>query len=77
MSRTRSTAGSRTLASECKRFVRSANAYMRRREVIGDLKGMAKTHITTFMANNKGIPPAKIIMFRDGVSDGQWQIVKE
>ena len=37
---------------------------------------MVKTHLETFIANQKA-KPAKIIMFRDGVSEGQYaQVVK-
>ncbi|KAL1411709.1 Protein argonaute [Vanrija albida] len=48
-----------------------------RQEVISDLGEMTKLQLETYMNNNKGVPPAKILFFRDGVSDGQWQIVKD
>jgi eukaryotic translation initiation factor 2C len=42
-----------------------------RKETITDLVDMLKTHLTLFRKNT-GNWPAKIIMFRDGVSEGQY-----
>ncbi|KAI9636399.1 putative eukaryotic translation initiation factor 2C 2 [Dioszegia hungarica] len=42
-----------------------------RKESITDLKDMVKQHLITFQKNAKALP-AKIIMFRDGVSEGQF-----
>jgi eukaryotic translation initiation factor 2C len=42
-----------------------------RKETITDLKDMMVTHICRFESNS-GKKPAKIIMFRDGVSEGQY-----
>lgn len=40
-------------------------------EMIQDLAGMMKTFLETFRGNTKALP-AKIIVFRDGVSEGQY-----
>jgi eukaryotic translation initiation factor 2C len=42
-----------------------------RKESITELKDMVKQHLITFQENAKALP-AKIIMFRDGVSEGQF-----
>ncbi|KAK4686649.1 eukaryotic translation initiation factor 2C, partial [Tremellales sp. Uapishka_1] len=42
-----------------------------RKEIIGDFADMIYQHIAKFEANTKA-KPAKIIMFRDGVSEGQY-----
>jgi eukaryotic translation initiation factor 2C len=45
-------------------------------EIIPDFANMMFTHMTTFK-NNTGAPPAKIYVFRDGVSEGQYaQVVQ-
>jgi hypothetical protein len=46
------------------------------REIISGMTGMVKTHLETFIKNT-GKKPEKIIMFRDGVSEGQYgQVVQ-
>ncbi|KAI9636400.1 eukaryotic translation initiation factor 2C 2 [Dioszegia hungarica] len=52
-------------------FVPSIRLQEGRVEIISDLAGMMKTHIELFQKNT-GSKPAKIIMFRDGVSEGQY-----
>ena len=42
-----------------------------RKETITDLFGMVISHLKVFQKNTKALP-AKIIMFRDGVSEGQY-----
>lgn len=42
-----------------------------RKETITDLFGMVVSHLKVFQKNTKALP-AKIIMFRDGVSEGQY-----
>ncbi|KAK7541569.1 Piwi domain-containing protein [Phyllosticta citricarpa] len=46
-----------------------------RQEHIEDMTGMAKERIIAFAKRNKRLP-SKILMFRDGVSEGQFPIVK-
>lgn len=41
------------------------------REMIQDFGEMVKTHLRRFQQHEK-VLPAKIIVFRDGVSEGQW-----
>ena len=47
----------------------------RRQETIADLKDMAKDHLKAFHKATGGLKPVKIIFYRDGVSDGQFQAV--
>ncbi|BGP40812.1 Protein argonaute [Rhodotorula kratochvilovae] len=42
-----------------------------RKEFITDLEDMSVTLIQAYVKNNKGVKPEKVIMFRDGVSEGQ------
>ena len=46
------------------------------REIIKDLADMVASHIKVFERNMK-VKPEKIIMFRDGVSEGQYAHVVE
>ena len=41
-------------------------------EVIHDMKAVTKVLLLKFHAANKGRKPEKIIMYRDGVSEGQF-----
>ncbi|BGP57316.1 Protein argonaute [Rhodotorula sphaerocarpa] len=43
-----------------------------RKEFITDLAGMAETLIRGFIKANRNNKPETIVMFRDGVSEGQW-----
>ncbi|GAA5971083.1 hypothetical protein JCM11641_004137 [Rhodosporidiobolus odoratus] len=36
------------------------------------MNGMTQIHVRTWMANNKGVKPEVVLMFRDGVSEGQY-----
>ena len=44
-------------------------------EIIHDMKKITKSLLLKFHQANKGRKPEKIIMFRDGVSEGQFLIV--
>ena len=44
-------------------------------EVINDMKEVTKKLLIKFHAANKGRKPEKIIMYRDGVSEGQFLTV--
>ncbi|KAI6650883.1 putative translation initiation factor 2c [Oopsacas minuta] len=48
-----------------------------RKEIIIEFKAMAKELINAFILYNKGRRPQKIIYYRDGVSEGQFQHVLE
>jgi eukaryotic translation initiation factor 2C len=46
------------------------------REIISGMTEMVKTHLQTFIKNTNK-KPEKILMFRDGVSEGQYgQVVQ-
>ncbi|KAK8248812.1 Piwi domain-containing protein [Phyllosticta capitalensis] len=47
-----------------------------RQEDIEDMTGMAKERLIAFAKRNKRLP-SQILMFRDGVSEGQFPIVKQ
>ncbi|CAG2168342.1 unnamed protein product [Oppiella nova] len=46
-------------------------------EIIPNYDDMFVTHLKTFMAKNNMILPQSVIVYRDGVSDGQFAHVKE
>lgn len=52
-------------------FVPAIRLQEGRTEIISDLEGMVKSHIKLFMQNMRA-KPEKIVMFRDGVSEGQY-----
>jgi eukaryotic translation initiation factor 2C len=60
-----------SINGENAQFVPSIRLQEGRVEIIQDLIGMMKSHIATFQRNT-GQKPAKIVMFRDGVSEGQY-----
>lgn len=43
-----------------------------RKEFVTDLEAMSETLIRGFVASNRGNKPESIVMFRDGVLEGQW-----
>ncbi|KAF8774176.1 Protein argonaute-2 like protein [Argiope bruennichi] len=46
-------------------------------EIILDIKEMVKNLLNAFYHSTKGKYPEKIIFFRDGVSEGQFQIIRD
>ena len=44
-------------------------------EVIHDMKNVTKKLLMKFHDENKGRKPEKIVMYRDGVSEGQFLVV--
>ncbi|KAG8228779.1 hypothetical protein J437_LFUL006657 [Ladona fulva] len=46
-----------------------------RAEIIEDLQNIMKNHLINYYKKNGQAKPEKIIMFRDGVSDGQFALV--
>lgn len=50
----------------------------RRQEFVDDLKGMSKRHLNLWKTEGKHpMFPRNIVVYRDGVSDGQHQMVKD
>lgn len=47
----------------------------RRLEIVSDLKNMFVSRLQLWKKNNRGHLPENIIVFRDGVSEGQYKIV--
>uniref|UniRef100_T1GXV0 Piwi domain-containing protein n=1 Tax=Megaselia scalaris TaxID=36166 RepID=T1GXV0_MEGSC len=46
-----------------------------RKEIIDDFKNIMIKHIRLYAKKNKGIPPTHIIYYRDGIDDGQFDLV--
>jgi hypothetical protein len=46
-----------------------------RQEKVDDLKSMLKRHIDIWKNQNKGVSPENILIYRDGVSEGQYSMV--
>lgn len=46
-----------------------------RKEMITDLAGMIKGRLTLYAKKNKGHRPSKVLVYRDGVSEGQYETV--
>jgi eukaryotic translation initiation factor 2C len=49
----------------------------RRKEIITDMKEMVKGMMKAFYRTNHGVKPERILFYRDGVSEGQFQTVLE
>ena len=47
-----------------------------RQEIIEDLKKMTKQHLIDFYRTNHSVKPTRIIFYRDGVSEGQFDQVR-
>jgi hypothetical protein len=48
-----------------------------RTEIIGDLENLVVKHLKGWAAANRGTYPTQVIFYRDGVSEGEFKIVKE
>ncbi|KAL4872284.1 hypothetical protein BDV12DRAFT_162657 [Aspergillus spectabilis] len=48
-----------------------------RNEMVEDLDSMVKAHLRRWATNNNGKYPENIIVYRDGVSEGQYDLVTE
>ncbi|KAL4943808.1 hypothetical protein BDV06DRAFT_234280 [Aspergillus oleicola] len=48
-----------------------------RAEMVDDLESMLKAHLRRWAKNHKGAYPENIIVYRDGVSEGQYDLVTE
>ncbi|KAK7021928.1 hypothetical protein VNI00_017157 [Paramarasmius palmivorus] len=72
-----------SIDSKAARYVAESRVQMSRQEIISDLGNMAKSLITRYMSYRKddeqlrNYKPARILFFRDGVSEGQYQQVKD
>ncbi|EXJ65833.1 uncharacterized protein A1O5_11074 [Cladophialophora psammophila CBS 110553] len=47
----------------------------RRKEMVWGLKDLMKKHLALWRRHNKGLLPDNIVVYRDGVSEGQHQVV--
>ncbi|KIW93025.1 uncharacterized protein Z519_06874 [Cladophialophora bantiana CBS 173.52] len=47
----------------------------RRKEMVSGLKELMKKHLGLWRQHNKGLLPDHIVVYRDGVSEGQYQVV--
>ncbi len=48
-----------------------------REEMIQDLENIMKTQLLFFHKQNRGLKPERILYYRDGVSEGQFQEVRD
>ncbi|KAI0818690.1 Piwi domain-containing protein [Irpex lacteus] len=64
-----------SIDSVCTRYTAHVRCQEPRQEVIEDLKGMLGDAITDFRGRFNGNVPKRIIIFRDGVSEGEYQRV--
>ncbi|KAL4925470.1 putative RNA interference and gene silencing protein (Qde2) [Aspergillus undulatus] len=48
-----------------------------RAEMVDDLESMLKAHLARWAKNHKGAYPENIVVYRDGVSEGQYNLVTE
>ncbi|KAJ3309017.1 hypothetical protein HDU76_003748, partial [Blyttiomyces sp. JEL0837] len=64
-----------TMDAQCARYSASIRSQPARIEVVQDLKGMIIELINTFRETNNSLP-SRILIYRDGVSDGQIAKVK-
>jgi eukaryotic translation initiation factor 2C len=56
----------------CSKYVPTARLQAPRTEIIQDIEGMSK-ELLEYFRNLNGIAPASVIIFRDGVSEGELQ----
>eukprot|EP00090_Calanus_glacialis_P005897 TRINITY_DN1459_c0_g1_i2.p1 TRINITY_DN1459_c0_g1~~TRINITY_DN1459_c0_g1_i2.p1 ORF type:complete len:966 (-),score=299.23 TRINITY_DN1459_c0_g1_i2:1175-4072(-) len=54
------------------RYAATVRVQQHRQEIIQDLSAMVKEHLTMFYKSTGGYKPHRIIMYRDGVSEGQF-----
>lgn len=59
----------------CGQWPASIRAQQGRQEVVEELKEMIQERFETWRKVNKGMLPQKIIVYRDGVSEGQYQTI--
>lgn len=54
------------------RYAATVRVQQHRQEIIQDLSAMVKEHLVMFYKSTGGYKPHRIIMYRDGVSEGQF-----
>jgi len=54
------------------RYAATVRVQQHRQEIIADLSAMVKEHLVMFYKSTGGYKPHRIIMYRDGVSEGQF-----
>jgi len=54
------------------RYAATVRVQKHRQEIIEDLSAMVKEHLVMFYKSTGGYKPCRIIMYRDGVSEGQF-----
>lgn len=57
------------------RYSASVRIQQHRQEIIQDLTSMVRELLIAFYKNTRGFKPTRIIFYRDGVSEGQFQMV--
>lgn len=61
-----------TYNANCDAFSAQIRLQEGRSEIIADLSGMVEEHLRIFAKHNEGEYPERILIFRDGISEGQY-----
>lgn len=61
-----------TYNAECDAYSAQIRLQIGRSEIIDDLSTMVEAHLNIFAKNNDGQYPERILVFRDGISEGQY-----
>lgn len=61
-----------TYNDECNAFSAQIRLQEGRSEIIADLSNMVEQHLRIFAQHNDGEYPSRILIFRDGISEGQY-----
>lgn len=61
-----------TYNAECDAYSAQIRLQLGRSEIIHDLSTMVEAHLRIFAKNNNGEYPERILVFRDGISEGQY-----
>lgn len=61
-----------TYNADCDAYSAQIRLQEGRSEVIADLSSMILSHLKIFATNNRGEFPERILIFRDGISEGQY-----
>lgn len=61
-----------TYNAECDAYSAQIRLQIGRSEIINDLSTMVEAHLRIFAKNNNGDYPERILVFRDGISEGQY-----
>ena len=67
-----SRAANKTFINVLFRYAATVRVQQQRQDIIQDLSAMVREHLMMFYKSTGGYKPHRIIMYRDGVSEGQF-----